>query len=173
MNYKFSSSLKTGINKISFFCSSQCNRTAKNCESLSEDLIVREPVRIDYPKIRIASQDFNRLLQYNNKSEAQVIIHFSFSGRFHNDRIRIWKSTFLFPRECEGKSILLHAENITFYPEWMPVGFGHKIVFTLFFSALPKDCAEFDLHEQIPEPGGFVIKGIKRNRTDVYYVRLD
>ena len=44
--------------------------------------------------------------------------------------------------------------------------------FTLVFSGLPKDCKSFDLREEIPEEGGFLVKNIKRNGTDVYRVKL-
>jgi hypothetical protein len=45
--------------------------------------------------------------------------------------------------------------------------------FLLIFSALPKACILFDLIEDIPQPGGFLVKGIKRNKTDVYRITLD
>jgi hypothetical protein len=30
----------------------------------------------------------------------------------------------------------------------------------------------FDLVEEIPQPGGFVIKNIRRNETDVYHIDI-
>jgi hypothetical protein len=37
---------------------------------------------------------------------------------------------------------------------------------------LPSDCKTFTLKEEIPEPGGFEVKGIRRNKTDVYRVTV-
>ena len=174
MKYPFFNSTKSGNKRVS--CSHSkfnWNRSFRKLYSPCEGLLIKETEKIYYPKINLDKDVRNLLLQTQNESEAQVIIHFSVTGSSLVDRIRIWKSTFLFPTKRDKKSILLHAENITFYPEWMPVPRGRKIVFTLYFSSLPKDCEEFDLHEQIPEPGGFVVKGIKRTKNDVYYVRLN
>jgi hypothetical protein len=174
MKYTFFNSTKSGNKKAS--CSHpkfNWNKSFRKSYSPFEGLLIKETEKINYPKINLDKEVRNRLLQNQNESEAQVIIHFSVRGSSLFHHVRIWKSTFLFPKKCDTKSILLHVENITFYPEWMPVPYGRKIVFTLFFSSLPKDCEEFDLHEQIPEPGGFVVKGIKRTKDDVYYVSLN
>lgn len=44
--------------------------------------------------------------------------------------------------------------------------------FTLVFSGLPKDCKMFDLIEVIPEEGGFHVKEIRRNESDIYRVKI-
>ena len=54
----------------------------------------------------------------------------------------------------------------------MSVGIG-EVNFTLIFTGLPKDCNYFDLFEKIPEPGGFLVKNIKRNNSDVYFIEID
>lgn len=104
--------------------------------------------------------------------ESQVILHCYYTGAFVEDNIRIWKSTFLFPHECHQKSQLITVHNITLYPQWMTVLQGETIVFTLVFSALPRECKVFDMIESIPEPGGFEVKNIQRNKIDVYHIRL-
>lgn len=102
------------------------------------------------------------------KEEAQVIVHCSFTNLLGGARIRIWKSTFLYAQNSSHRSKLIHAENITMYPTWMNVGRKQTVNFTLIFTGLPKHCKQFDLIEKIPEEGGFVIKNIERNNTDVY-----
>lgn len=102
--------------------------------------------------------------------ESQVIIHCSYTGSFWNDRIRIWKSTFLYAKGSNHRSKLVHTENITHFTIWMPVNRGETIIFTLIFTGLPKHCKQFDLIENIPETGGFIIKNIERNRTDIYFL---
>jgi hypothetical protein len=82
--------------------------------------------------------------------------------------IRIWPTTFLVQDDGSRKK-LLQAYHIAEYPDWKIVGPGH--CFTLVFEGLDKGCRLFDLFEDIPEPGGFHIENIERNKTDVY--RLD
>lgn len=83
--------------------------------------------------------------------------------------IRIWKTTYLVQEDGNRKN-LLHVYNIPEHPTWKNVEAGHT--FTLIFEALDKNCKLFNLEEQIPEPGGFIIKRIKRNKTDVYKISL-
>jgi hypothetical protein len=88
------------------------------------------------------------------------------------DKIRIWKSTFLHAKGSSHRSSLIHVENISLHPTWTHVSEGETINFTLIFSGLPKDCEYFDLIEDIPEPGGFIINEIKRNNSDVYHFTM-
>jgi hypothetical protein len=44
--------------------------------------------------------------------------------------------------------------------------------FLLIFAALPKSCTQFDLVEDIPEEGGFLVRNIARNKSDVYRINL-
>ena len=104
--------------------------------------------------------------------ESQVIIHCSYTGSVWEDKIRIWKSTFLFAKDSSHVSDLVHSENITLYPVWMNVETGKTVQFTLIFTGLPKDCRHFDLIEKIPAEGGFIAENISRNDTDIYVVDL-
>ena len=45
--------------------------------------------------------------------------------------------------------------------------------YTLLFEALPFDCSSFDLIEDIPQPGGLVVRDIARNGKDVYRLGTD
>lgn len=83
--------------------------------------------------------------------------------------IRIWPTTFLVQDNGERKG-LLQAYHITAYPYWKYVPPGHT--FTLVFEGLDKTCFLFDLLEDIPEPGGFHIENIERNKSDVYKVEV-
>lgn len=62
------------------------------------------------------------------------------------------------------------AENITIAPVWMDVQAGTTARFTLIFAPLPKTCDSFNLFEDIPQSGGFHIRNIRRNTSDIYRV---
>ena len=106
------------------------------------------------------------------KEESQVIVHCYFEGRWDFDRIRIWKSTFLYAKGSSHRSKMILHENIALYPAWTAIGSGQSLIFTLIFTGLPKSCKEFDLIEDIPEPGGFIYKNIPRNNSDVYHIKI-
>jgi hypothetical protein len=78
------------------------------------------------PKVKIDKVTKYKLLN-SVSEESQVIIHCSYTVSFWNDRIRIWKSTFLYPKESKRKSKLVHHENITLFPLWMPVENGRTV----------------------------------------------
>jgi len=54
----------------------------------------------------------------------------------------------------------------------MEVPAGTTARFTLIFASLPKTCEVFNLYEDIPQDSGFHIKGIRRNKSDVYNVEI-
>lgn len=105
--------------------------------------------------------------------ERQVIVHCTYKNTFDLGLIRIWKSTFLIDKDSLHKSILLHAFNITIFPEWKMVNKGETLIFTLIFSALPKSCSRFDLIEDIPQEGGFEVLNIERNLNDIYHLTIE
>jgi hypothetical protein len=55
-------------------------------------------------------------------------------------------------------------------PVWTQIPDGREYAFLLIFSGLPKSCKQFDLVEEIAEPGGFLVRNISRNDTDVYQI---
>lgn len=83
---------------------------------------------------------------------------------------RIWPSTFLIEQGKGRRAKLLTAYNVSFYPYWTFKSKGQR--FTLIFEGLSRDCIMFDLKEEIPEQGGFEVKSILRNKTDVYTVEI-
>lgn len=123
------------------------------------------------PEVHI-DEDVKQELLQEIQEEAQVIVHCTYKGTLFYDSIRIWKSTFLIAKNSDQRSNLMHVHNISFFPIWMSVPPGKTANFTLVFSALPKDCVEFDLLEIIPEAGGFEFYDIKRNQTDIYHIKF-
>ncbi|HEY0030489.1 MAG TPA: hypothetical protein VGC65_07015 [Bacteroidia bacterium] len=83
---------------------------------------------------------------------------------------RIWASTFLIEHGSGKRAKLITAFNVSLYPDWTPKAAGET--FTLIFEGLSRTCAVFDLQEIIPESGGFHVKGIVRNESDVYNVHI-
>lgn len=102
-----------------------------------------------------------------------VYVHVTSPASDGNLLLRIWPSTFLIPSDSSRESRLVYWRNIATAPNWTVVPKGEGFTFLLVFESLPKGCAVFDLVERIPQEGGFVIRGIQRNETDVYRVSLD
>ena len=126
--------------------------------------IVKEPKKVTIdPELKNAIKTLV-------EEESQVIIHLHLNLVW-GERIRIWKSTFLRIHDGGEKIKIIHAENISFYPEWTSCKSG-KTSCTLIFMGLPKNCTVFDLIEEIPEPGGFYIPNIQRNNSDVYHLEI-
>ena len=79
---------------------------------------------------------------------------------------------FFYARDSSHKSSLIHTLKISIYPSWTFIEPGKSFFFTLIFSGLPRSCKSFDLIENIPEPGGFMVENIGRNELDVYNVDI-
>ncbi len=121
----------------------------------------------------IISEELLEYLKTKTEEEKQVIVHCCFPATaFVGSLIRVWQSTFLIDDENLHRSKLIHAENISIFPYWTEVPPFKDYWFTLIFSGLPKECKFFDLKEIIPEEGGFWVQRIKRNKTDVYRVKI-
>lgn len=104
--------------------------------------------------------------------DQHVYVHCYFKNELEEMLIRVWRSTFLIDRASGMRSELVHAENISYAPQWTIIKGKRIFSFLLIFSALPKDCKLFDLVEDIPQTGGFFVPGIKRNELDVYHVDI-
>jgi hypothetical protein len=104
--------------------------------------------------------------------ESHVYVHCYFNNTSTNLLIRIWKSTYLTDKNSSHRSKLVHIENISYAPVWTPVPPNSPFQFLLIFEALPKGCEIFDLVEDIPQPGGFYVSSIMRNKKDVYHVHI-
>lgn len=104
--------------------------------------------------------------------DSHVYVHCHFNNPFTDALIRIWKTTFLIDQSLHSKSGLLHVEKISIAPQWTLIPDGVTYSFLLIFSALPRSCNRFDFVEEINQPGGFLVRGISRNTTDVYHIDL-
>ncbi len=112
-------------------------------------------------------------LKMKMEEEKQVIVHCCFPASiYEGNLIRIWPTTFLIDEHLGHQSSLIHHENISLFPYWTEVTPMKDYWFSLIFSGLPKSCTQFHLKEVIPEDGGFFIKNITRNSTDVYSVKI-
>ena len=119
------------------------------------------------------AQEILEMLKPEALEEKQVIVHCCFPASFSmGNLIRIWPSTYLMDEKLSFETELIHAENISIFPQWTEVPPFKDYWFTLVFGGLPKDCKSFDLKEKIPEEGGFFIQNIKRNGSDVYRVKI-
>jgi len=129
---------------------------------------------IALPKVKPAVEtSMKEAIQNLVETEQQVIVHGTYTASGFSDGIRIWATTFLCDQHSDHKSKLIYLEGITGYPTWTLLAPGERINFVLVFSGLPKSCTLFDLKEIIPEPDGFEITSIRRNKTDVYHVNFN
>lgn len=118
-------------------------------------------------------KEIKESLQTKFEEEKQVVVHCCFPASiFTGNLIRIWDTTYLIDEKLGHKSSLIHHENISLFPYWTEVPPMKDFWFTLIFSGLPKDCKSFNLQEIIPEEGGFLVRNISRNGSDVYRVQL-
>jgi hypothetical protein len=128
---------------------------------------------IDNPPVKVKPEVDDKVLASIEPSvleDSYVYVHCSFDNVWEDALIRIWKTTFLVDHSSGAKSQLIHAENISIAPLWTFISGNKTHNFILIFSSLPKNCTQFDLIEEISQPGGFYIKGIQRNMLDVYHV---
>lgn len=121
------------------------------------------------PTVEI-DQDIQALVKED--PERFVILHCYIQVIGHI-QLRIWPTTYLI-EECEVKSMLLHAFNISYPPDWTSHFLFHgEFRFTLIFEGLPPDCKSFYMEELCVTDGQrFYTEQIKRNATDVYHVRI-
>lgn len=106
------------------------------------------------------------------REDSYVYVHCYVQPPVDDVLIRIWKTTFLIDKYSGSKSQLVHTENISLAPQWTLVPRNKPYSFLLIFTALAKSCTRFDLVEDIPQSGGFLVKDIQRNETDVYHVDI-
>jgi hypothetical protein len=101
-----------------------------------------------------------------------VYVHCYYDNPHQDMLIRIWNTTYLIDTASGTRSKLLHAENISFAPAWTQIPDRVRYSFLLIFEGLPKSCQIFDLIEDIPQAGGFEVRDVSRNETDVYHLSI-
>ena len=131
-------------------------------------------VKIAEPQVK-PTVDVDTLTSIDPASleDSFVYVHCHFLNTSDDMLIRIWRTTFLVDKNSATRSQLLHAENISIAPLWTMISRKGDFTFLLIFGGLPKTCLQFDMIEEIAQPGGFHIKSIKRNETDVYHIDID
>jgi hypothetical protein len=134
----------------------------------NKGVIAEPPVRIK-PAI-----DFQILASIEAEvlEDSYIYVHCYLDNDARDLLIRIWKTTFLVDSNSGTRSKLVHAENVSFAPQWTMVPDGVIYNFLLIFSALPKSCSHFDLIEEVPTSGGFHIRDIQRNMRDIYHIDI-
>jgi hypothetical protein len=101
-----------------------------------------------------------------------VYVHCYFDNPYSDMLIRVWRSTFLIDKNSGVRSKLIHAENISIAPAWTQIPGKTLYSFLLIFGGLPRGCQYFDLIEDIPQSGGFEIRNVSRNDSDVYHLDI-
>jgi hypothetical protein len=130
---------------------------------------VKEPLVKPRPAVDVETM---ASISPESLTDSFVYVHCYFNNIYKDMLIRIWKTTFLVDAGTGSRSGLLHVENISIAPQWTLIPDGRVYRFLLIFSGLPKSCSRFDLLEDIPQAGGFHVKDIARNESDVYHIDL-
>ena len=112
------------------------------------------------PEIELQKVEFGEI-------ENQVTIHIE--NGIHQ-YVRIWNSVELIDSVSNTNAKLVQVYGAPMFPDWKFIPKGKK--YTLVFEGLRKSCKQFDLIENIPQSGGFIVHGIERNNLDVYKIIL-
>lgn len=123
-------------------------------------------IEIARPQVEIDAA-VKELLQLQPEKCTIVHCRFAVEG---GSMYRIWPQTFLI-EDGGSRRKLIKAFNISLMPHWT-IYFNELGVvrFTLIFDGLSRNCSNFTLLEDIPEPGGFYSEIVLRNKSDVYEV---
>lgn len=107
--------------------------------------------------------------------EGQVIFHISYHPCYttcissNECSVIVDSNIFLQPNNNLDRSLLVHAVNAQVSPASIPIT-KQVTRFTLVFGGLPKSASSFNFIE--PGPKGWKLLNIKRNKTDVYILRI-
>ncbi len=106
--------------------------------------------------------------------EGQVVIHINFHScsshclSLNACSIVVNTNIFLLPNNSLTPTVLVHAVNVKISASILIK--KEVTCFSLIFNALPKSATTFDFIE--PGVGGWRLLNIKRNKTDVYVLRI-
>ena len=128
---------------------------------------------ITQPKIEISPDLLDQLLT-QTEEVGQVILHFLYLNISpHPTKVRIWPTSYLLDQGSDHRSEIVHAENISWFPQWKDIAPFTQDYFSLIFTGLPKSCDRFDFEEHCTnEAGAFIVRDIIRNEQDVYYFQM-
>jgi len=142
---------------------------------MRNSLLHIENASIEVPPVKAKPEidtDVLAAISTEFQEDSFIYVHCYFDNLGEDMLIRIWRSTFLVDLNSSVRAKLMHVENISMAPQWTIIPGGVMYHFLLIFSSLPKSCQTFDLIEDIPQPGGFLVKNIPRNNKDVYHVDI-
>lgn len=114
----------------------------------------------NYSKVEIPS-DLTLLTE-----ERQLTIHCVVKGE---TVLSIRPDTFLMCNQPHRKAFLLFSFGAPLHPE---TSWGVDQRFTLVFSALDRECKEFNFIEGKAHPGMFLAANVLRNEEDVYHLEF-
>lgn len=102
-----------------------------------------------------------------NFAEKQITIHILMKGK---REVSIRSDTFLMCNKPHRKAFLLFSFGAPIYPK---TSFGIDQKFTLIFTALDKDCKQFNFIGGKIYPRILVVADVQRNNQDVYQLTFD
>ncbi len=112
-------------------------------------------------------------IKTNEDVEGQIVVHCAYFAQNAYDKIRIWPTTILAAADNSAVSELQHVEGLRPFPLWTSMYANETKHFTLIFSRLPRSVDQFHFLELIPEDGAFEVNDLKRNKQDVYHIKLN
>ena len=124
---------------------------------------ISSPVKIDAKLAELPSE------------ERQVVIHINHHPCFQSCvssgacSVCLNSTVYLLPNTISTPSLLVHAINAELLDNMMSLK-KEVMNFSLIFSGLPRDATSFDFIE--PGDGGWRLLNIKRNKIDVYVLRI-
>ena len=127
------------------------------------DSTISSPVVIDAKLAELPSE------------ERQVVIHINHHACFRACvssgacSVCLNSTVYLLPNKVSTPSLLVHAINAEQLDNIMILK-KEVMKFSLIFSGLPKDATSFDFIE--PGDGGWRLLNIKRNKSDVYVLKI-
>ena len=129
---------------------------------------------ITYPTIS-SSVAIDAKLAELPSEERQVVIHINHHACFRTCvssgacSVCLNSTIYLLPNTVSTPSLLVHAINADLLDNMMILK-KEVMNFSLIFSGLPRDATSFDFIE--PGDGGWRLLNIKRNKIDVYVLRI-
>jgi hypothetical protein len=144
------------------------NQSNSSMSLIKAAKIVEAPVKIK-PKVDV---EVMTSIAPSSLEDSFVYVHCYYNNPYQDMLIRIWNTTYLVDKTSGVRSKLIHVENISMAPVWTRIPDGTMYSFLLVFEGLPRTCQLFDLIEDIPQPGGFEIRDVPRNDSDVYHLNI-
>ena len=111
--------------------------------STGYNLLLPSATTVEPPPVKSKPEvelDVLLAIQSMYDEDAFIYVHCYFKNQWTDMLIRIWKTTFLIDRNSSSRAKLVHAENISYAPQWTLIADGKTHHFLLIFTSLPKEC---------------------------------